>query len=205
LTFTFYDSFWALLHVHDSWSRSFTLMIQIYSKFVKSNHTMIKIWSWLKKDEVEENEKLRRTERAINKSTIIIHSCLCFIISTISFTWKINNVYVLSTRHHCCYLHQLHITYTIYNVIYMHYNWRWIIIQSKVSLFLIFSQRFEGFYRELLEWINECASSFIRVNKDINYWDWEWTHLEEKTIVMMNWHIKIRSETKVKNWVKDQI
>ncbi len=52
---------------------------------------MIKIWSWLKKDEVEENEKLRRTERAINKLTIIIHFCLCSIISTTSSTWKINN------------------------------------------------------------------------------------------------------------------
>ncbi len=41
---------------------------------------MIKILSWLKKDEVKENEKLRKTERAINKSTIIIHSCLHFII-----------------------------------------------------------------------------------------------------------------------------
>ena len=151
-------------------------MIQIYSKFVKSNHTMIKIWSWLKKDEVEENKKLRRTERVINKSTIIIHSCLCFIVLTTSFTWKINNVYVLFTRHHCCHLHQLHITYTIYNVIYTHYNQRWIIIQSKVSFFLVFSQRFKGFYWELLKWINECTSSFIKVNKDINYWDWEWTH-----------------------------
>ncbi len=178
-------------------------MIQIYSKFVKSNHTMIKIWSWLKKDEVEENEKLKETERAINKSTIIIHSCLHSIVSTTSFTRKINNVYVLSTHHHCCHLHQLHITYTIYNVIYTHYNWRWIIIQLKVSLFLVFSQRFEDFYRELLEWINKCASSFIRVNKDINYWDQEWIHLEEKTIVMMNWLIKIKSETKVKDWVKD--
>ncbi len=130
---------------------------------------MIKIWSWLKKDEVEENEKLRETERAINKSTIIIHSCLHFIISTTSFTWKINNVYVLFTRHYCCYLHQLHIIYTIYNVIYTHYNRRRIIIQLKVSLFLVFLQRFEGFYRELLERINECASSFIKVNKDINY------------------------------------
>jgi len=159
----------------------------------------------LKKNEVEENEKLRRTERVIKKSTIIIHSCLYFIISTTSFTWKINNVYVLFTHHHCYHLHQLHITYTIYNVIYMHYNWRWIIIWLKVFLFLIFSQRFKDFYRELLEWINKCVSSFIRVNKDINYWDQEWTHLKEKTIVMMNWLIKVRSETKVWNWVEDQI
>ncbi len=166
---------------------------------------MIKIQSWLKKDEVEENEKLRETERAINKSTIIIHSCLHFIVSTTSSTRKINNVYALSTRHHCCHLHQLHITYTIYNVIYTRNNRRWIIIRSKVSLFLVFSQRFEGFYRELLEWINECASSFIRVNKDINYWGREWTHLEEKTIVMMNWLIEIRSEARVRDWVKDQI
>ncbi len=166
---------------------------------------MIKIWSWLKKDEVEENEKLRETERTINKSTIIIHSCLRFIVSTTSFTRKINNAYALSTRHHCCHLHQLHITYTIYNVIYMHYNWRWIIIQSKVSLFLIFSQRFEDFYWELLERINECTSSFIRINKDINYWGREWTHSEEKTIVMMNWHIEIRSEARIRDWVKDQI
>jgi len=159
----------------------------------------------LKKDEVEENEKLRRTERAINNSTIIIHSYLHSIISTTSSTWKINNVYVLFTRHHCCYLHQLHITYTIYNVIYTHYNWRRIIIQLKVFLFLVFSQRFEDFYWELLKWINECTSSFIRVNKDINYWGWEWTHLEEKTIVMINWHIKIRSKTRIKDWVEDQI
>jgi len=130
---------------------------------------MIKIWSWLKKDEVEENEKLKRIERVINKSTIIIHFCLCFIISATSSTWKINNAYVLFTCHYCCHLHQVHITYTIYNVIYMHYNWRWIIIQSKVSLFLVFSQRFEDFYQEFLEWINECTSSFIKVNKDINY------------------------------------
>ncbi len=130
---------------------------------------MIKIQLWLKKNKVEENEKLKEIERAINKSTIIIHSCLCFIISTTSSTRKINNAYVLSTRHHCYHLHQLHITYTIYNVIYTHYNQRWIVIQSKVSLFLVFSQRFEDFYRELLERINECASLFIRVNKDINY------------------------------------
>ena len=67
LTSSSYDFLWALLHIHDSWSRSLTLTIQIYSKFVKSNHTMIKIWSWLEKDEVEENKKLRKTERAINK------------------------------------------------------------------------------------------------------------------------------------------
>jgi len=166
---------------------------------------MIKIWLWLKKDEVEENKKLKEIERAINKLTIIIHSCLHSIISTTSFTWKINNVYVLFTRHHCCHLHQLHITHTIYNVIYTHYNRRWIIIWLKVSLFLVFSQRFEDFYQELLEWINECASSFIRVNRDINYWDRERTHLEEKTIVMMNWYIEIRTKTRVKDWVKDQI
>ncbi len=144
-------------------------MIQIYSKFVKSNHTMIKIQSWLKRDEVEKNEKLKETERAINKTTIVIHSCLHFIISITSFTWNVNNVYALSTHHHCCHLHQLHNTYTIYNVIYTHYNWRWIIIWSKVSLFLVFSQRFEDFYWELLEWINEYTSLFIRLNKDINY------------------------------------
>ncbi len=134
---------------------------------------MIKIQSWLKKNEVEENKKLRKTERAINKSTIIIHSCLCFIVSTTSFTWKINNAYVLSTHHHDCHLHQLHITYTIYNVIYTHYNWRWIVIQLKVFLFLIFSQKFQDFYWKLLKWINECTSLFIRVNKNINYWDWK--------------------------------
>ncbi len=173
MTSSSYNSLWASLRIHDSWFRSLTLTIQIYSKFVKSNHTMIKIQSWLKKVEVEENKKLRETERTINKSTIIIHSCLHFIILTTSFTWKINNAYALFTHHHCCHLHQLHITYTIYNVIYTHYNWKWIIIQSKVSFFLVFSQRFEDFYRELLEWINECASSFIIVNKDINSWDWE--------------------------------
>ena len=47
---------------------------------------MIKIWSWLKKVEVEENEKLKETERTINKTTIVIHSCLHFIISITSFT-----------------------------------------------------------------------------------------------------------------------
>jgi len=166
---SFYDSLWASLCIHDSWFKSFTLMIQIYSKFVKSNYTMIKIQLWLIKDEVEENKKLRKTERVINKSTIVIHSCLHFIILTISFTWKINNVCTLFTHYHCCHLHQLHITYTIYTVIYTHYNRRWIIIQSKVSFFLVFLQKFEDFYRELLEWINECASSFIRINKDINY------------------------------------
>ncbi len=166
---------------------------------------MIKIQSWLKKDEVEENEKLRETERVINKTIIVIHSCLCFIISITSFIQNVNNVYVLFTRHHYCHLHQLHITHTIYTVIYTHYNRRWIIIQLKVSLFLVFSQRFEDFYWELLEWINEYVSSFIRLNKDINYWDREWIHLEEKTIVMMNWHIKIKSKTKVRNWIKDHI
>jgi len=40
----------------------------------------------LKKDEVEENEKLKETEKAINKSIIIIHFCLHFIILTTSFT-----------------------------------------------------------------------------------------------------------------------
>ncbi len=43
LTSSSYDFFWALLHIHDSWSRSLTLTIQIYLKFVKSNHIMIKI------------------------------------------------------------------------------------------------------------------------------------------------------------------
>ncbi len=109
-----YDFLWALLRIHDSWFKSLTFMIQIYSKFVKSNHTMIKIWSWLKKDEVEENEKLRKIERVINKTTIIIYSCLHFIILITSSTWNVNNVYTLFTRHHCCHLHQLYITYTIY-------------------------------------------------------------------------------------------
>ncbi len=166
---------------------------------------MIKIQSWLKKNEVEENEKLKETERVINKTTIVIHSCLCFIISITLFTWNVNNVYALFTRHHCCYLHQLYIIYTIYTVIYTHYNRRWIIIQSKVSFFLFFLQRFKDFYWELLEWINECTSSFIKVNKDINYWDWEWIHLEEKTIIMMNWYIEIKSETRIRDWIEDQI
>ncbi len=119
-----------------------------------------KRWSW-RKWEVERNWKNDK------QTTIVIHSDLHSIISITSSTQKINNVYMLSTRHHCCHLHQLHITYTIYNVIYTHYNRRWIVIWSKVSLFLIFSQRFEDFYRELLEWINECKSSFIRVNNNI--------------------------------------
>ncbi len=41
--------------------------------------------------------------------------------------------------------------------------------------------------------------------KDINYWDQEWTHLEEKTIIMINWLIKIKLKTKVRNWVENQI
>ncbi len=40
----------------------------------------------IEKDEVEENEKLRKIKRMINKLTIIIHFCLHFIISTTSFT-----------------------------------------------------------------------------------------------------------------------
>ena len=147
---------------------------------------MIKIWLKLKKDEVKENEKLRETEKTINKTTIVIHFCLCFIISITSFTQNVNNVYMLFTHHHCCHLHQLYITYTIYTVIYTHYNWRWIIIWLKISFFLVFLQRFEDFYREFLKRINECTSSFIKVNKDINYWDREWTHLEEKTMIMIN-------------------
>ncbi len=71
--------------------------------------------------------------------------------------------------------------------------------------FLVFSRRFKDFYQELLERNHEYTLSFIKINQDIDYWDWEWTHLEEKTIVMMNWYIKIRSETKVKDWVENQI
>ncbi len=97
----------------------------------------------------------------------------------------------------------MHYSHTINAVIYMHYNWRWIIIQSKVSFFLFFLWRFEDFYQELLEWNHKYVSSFIKINQDIDYWDWEWIHLEKKTIVMMNWHIKIKSETKVKDWIKD--
>ncbi len=125
-------------------------------------------------------------------------------ISTKSWLVLINSdeFVTLFTHDWCCYLCQLHITY---NVIYTHYNQRWIIIQLKVSLFLIFSWRFEDFYRELLKWNHNYASSFIKINQDINYWDQEWTHLKKKTIVMMNWHIKIKSETKVKDWIKDQI
>jgi len=47
---------------------------------------MIKIWLWLKKDEAEENKKLKETERVINKTIIVIHSCLHSIISITSFT-----------------------------------------------------------------------------------------------------------------------
>ncbi len=108
-----YDFLWASLHVHNSWSRFLTFTIQIYLKFVKSNHTMIKIWLWLKKDEVEENEKLRKTEKAINKQQLysfwsmlyhlnhIIYlkdkQCLCAIYtsSLLSST---------STTHHIYYL-----------------------------------------------------------------------------------------------------
>ena len=145
---------------------------------------------------------MRKTERVINKAMIIIHSCLHSIISTTQSNWKTSNVYASFTYDWCCHLRQLHITY---NVIYTHYNRRWIIIQLKVSLFLVFSRRFEGFYRELLERNHEYALSFIKINQSINYWDQEWTHLEKKTIVIMNWHIKVKSETKVKDWVKDQI
>ncbi len=75
----------------------------------------------------------------------------------------------------------------------------------KVSFFLVFLRRFEGFYQELLEQNHEYVSSFIKINQDINYWDREWTHLKEKIIVMINWHIEIKSETKVRDWVEDQI
>ena len=71
LTSSSYDFLWASLHIHDSWSRSLILTIQIYLKFIKSNYTMIKIWLWLKKNEVEENEKLRRIERVINKQQLL--------------------------------------------------------------------------------------------------------------------------------------
>jgi len=40
----------------------------------------------IKKIEVEENKKLREIEKAINKTIIIIHFCLYFIISITSFT-----------------------------------------------------------------------------------------------------------------------
>jgi len=143
----------------------------------------------LKKDKVEENKRLRKTEKAINKLTIIIHSCLHFIISITSFIWKINNVYALFTHHYCCHLHQLHITYIIYNVIYTHYNWRWIIIQLKVSFFLVFLQRFEDFYWKLLEWINECTSSFTKVNKDI------------RLIIKSSFHIYILTQLNYSDWI----
>ena len=146
--------------------------------------------------------RLRRTEKAINKAMIIIHFCLHFIISTTQFNQKTSNVYVSFTHDWCCHLRQLHITY---NVIYMHYNRRWIVVQSKVSLFLVFSWRFEDFYRELLERNHEYTSLFIKINQDINYWDQEWTHLKEKTIVMINWHIKIRSKTRIRDWIENQI
>ncbi len=146
--------------------------------------------------------RLREIERVINKVMIIIHSCLCFIISITQSNQKISNVYASFTHDWCCYLHQLHI---IYNVIYTHYNRRWIVVWSKVSLFLIFSWRFEDFYRELLKRNYEYTSLFIKINQDINYWDWEWTHLEKKTIVMMNWHIEVKSETKVEDWIENQI
>ncbi len=71
LTSSSYDFLWASLHIHDSWSRSLILTIQIYLKFIKSNYTMIKIWLWLKKNEVKENEKLRRIERVINKQQLL--------------------------------------------------------------------------------------------------------------------------------------
>ncbi len=165
----------------------------------------IKLWKRTliqNEDEMKRRWRLRETERVINKAIIIIHSCLHFIISTTQFNWKISNVYASFTHDWCCHLRQLHI---IYNVIYMHYNWRWIIIQSKVSLFLVFLWRFEDFYRELLEQNHEYTSSFIKINQDINYWDQEWTHLEKKTIFMMNWQIKIKSETKIRDWIENQI
>jgi len=149
--------------------------------------------------------RLKETERMINKTMIIIHSCLCFIISITQFNQKTSNVYASFTHDWCCHLCQLHITYTIYNVIYMHYNWRWIIIQLKVSFFLVFSQRFEDFYRELLNWNHEYTSLFIKINQDIDYWNQEWTHLKKKIIIMMNWQLKIKSKTKVRDWIENQI
>ncbi len=41
---------------------------------------MIKVWSWLKKNEVEENEKLRKIERAINKQQLLF--TLIYILSS---------------------------------------------------------------------------------------------------------------------------
>ena len=41
---------------------------------------MIKIQSWLKKDEVEENEKLRKIKRTINKQQLLF-----ILIYTLSF------------------------------------------------------------------------------------------------------------------------
>ncbi len=165
----------------------------------------IKLWKRTliqNEDEMKRRWRLRETEKAINKAMIIIHSCLRFIISTTQSNRKTSNVYASFTHDWCCHLCWLHITY---NVIYTHYNRRWIVIRSKVSLFLVFSQRFEDFYRELLERNHEYTSLFIKINQDINYWSQEWIHLKEKTIVMMNWHIEIKSKTKVKDWVKDQI
>ncbi len=49
---------------------------------------------------------------------------------------------------------------------------------------------------------NKLASISVelrfRINKAINYWDQEHTHLEEKTIIMMNWYIKCKSEIYIK-------
>ena len=129
----------------------------------------IKLWKRTQiqnEDEMKRRWRLRKTERAINKSMIIIHSCLCFIISTTQFNQKTSNVYASFTHDWCCHLRQLHITY---NVIYMHYNWRWIVVWLKVSFFLVFLQRFEDFYQELLKRNYEYTSSFIKINQDINY------------------------------------
>jgi len=119
-----------------------------------TSNSLLKLWKRTliqNDDEIRRKWRLRKTEKMLNKTMIIIHSCLCFIISTTQFNWKTSNVYVLFIHDWCYHLRQLHITYTIYNIIYMHYNWRWIIIQLKISFFLVFLQRFKDFYWELLK------------------------------------------------------
>ena len=114
---------WKLSVYHfNTWNRVFQVNTNV---IIYTSNFLSKLWKRTliqNENEIKRRWRLRKTEKAINKTTIIIHSCLCFIISTTQFNQKINNVYASFTRRYCCHLRQLHIIYTVYNVIYMHYN-----------------------------------------------------------------------------------
>ncbi len=75
---------------------------------IYTSNSLSKLWKRTliqNENEMRRRWRLRETEKAINKTMIIIHSCLHFIISTTQFNQKTSNFYASFIHDWCYHLH----------------------------------------------------------------------------------------------------